>query len=85
MFSYVQLFVTPWTVALQALLVYGIFQARTLEWVAQRSHQICFLSGAEERFFSRVTDHVSRRAKMNLLGRKELPFPEDLPQPQLSS
>ena len=31
--SSVQLFSTPWTVALQAP-VYGIFQARILEWVA---------------------------------------------------
>ena len=32
-FSRVQLFVAPWTVAYQAP-VYGIFQARILEWVA---------------------------------------------------
>ena len=32
--SRVQLFVTPWTVAHQAPLVCGIFQARILEWVA---------------------------------------------------
>ena len=32
-FSRVQLFVTPWTVARQALLSMGILQARTLEWV----------------------------------------------------
>ena len=32
--SPVQLFVTPWTVAGQALLSMGIFQARILEWVA---------------------------------------------------
>ena len=33
MLSNVQLFVTPWTVACQAP-IHGIFQARTLEWVA---------------------------------------------------
>ena len=32
--SRVQLFSTPWTVARQALLFMGIFQARILEWVA---------------------------------------------------
>ena len=32
--SRVQLFVTPWTVAYQAPLSIGIFQARVLEWVA---------------------------------------------------
>ena len=32
--SRVRLFVTPWTVAYQAPSVYGIFQARVLEWVA---------------------------------------------------
>ena len=36
-FSCVQLFATPWTVALQALLSIGIFQARVLEWVAMPS------------------------------------------------
>ena len=30
----VGLFATPWTVACQAPLAYGIFQARILEWVA---------------------------------------------------
>ena len=32
--SCVQLFVTPWTIALQAPLSMGILQARILEWVA---------------------------------------------------
>ena len=32
--SRARLFATLWTVACQALLVHGIFQARTLEWVA---------------------------------------------------
>ena len=32
--SRVQLFATPWTVAHQAPLSMGFFQARTLEWVA---------------------------------------------------
>ena len=36
-FSRVRLFVTLWTVALQALLSMGIFQARILEWVAMPS------------------------------------------------
>ena len=30
----IRLFASPWTTALQAPLAYGIFQARTLEWVA---------------------------------------------------
>ena len=32
--SHVQLFATPWTVALSGSSVHGIFQARILEWVA---------------------------------------------------
>ena len=32
--SRVRLFATPWTVAYQAPVVHGIFQARVLEWVA---------------------------------------------------
>ena len=35
--SHVRLFVTPWTVAHQALLSMGILQARILEWVAMPS------------------------------------------------
>ena len=35
--SHVRLFVTPWTVALQASLSMGILQARILEWVAMPS------------------------------------------------
>ena len=35
--SRVQLFVIPWTVALQAPLSMGILQARILEWVAMPS------------------------------------------------
>ena len=35
--SRVGLFVTPWTVARQALLSMGILQARILEWVAMPS------------------------------------------------
>ena len=37
MLSHVQLSVTPWTVACQALLSMGFFQARILEWVAMPS------------------------------------------------
>jgi len=36
----VRLFVTTWTIACQAPLVHGIFQARILEWIA-----IFFLQG----------------------------------------
>ena len=32
--NHAQLFVTPWIVAYQASLIYGIFQARILKWVA---------------------------------------------------
>ena len=35
--SFVQLFVTPWTVASQAPPSTGILQARVLEWVAMSS------------------------------------------------
>ena len=35
--SCVQLFMSPWTVAHQALLSMGILQARILEWVAMPS------------------------------------------------
>lgn len=54
---------------------------------ATKSHQIHSLNGEieeKERNFSRVTEQVSRRAKMSFLGRKELRFTEDLPNPQLS-
>ena len=37
LFSCVWLFATPWTVANQALLFMGFFQARILEWVAMPS------------------------------------------------
>ena len=37
--SHVRLFATPWTVAHQAPLSMGIFQARILEWVAMPSSQ----------------------------------------------
>ena len=36
-FSHILPFVTPWTIAHQAPLSMGIFQARTLEWVAMPS------------------------------------------------
>ena len=36
-FSYIQLFVTAWTIAHQAPLSMGILQARILEWVAMPS------------------------------------------------
>ena len=32
--SHVQLFANPWTVARQAPLAHGIFQARILKWIA---------------------------------------------------
>ena len=35
--SHVQHFATPWTVAYQAPLSMGIFQARILEWIAMPS------------------------------------------------
>ena len=40
--SCVQLFVTPWSVAHQAPLSMGIFQARILEWVAMPSSRGSF-------------------------------------------
>ena len=40
--SHVQLFATPWTVAHQAPLSMGIFQARILEWVAMLSSRGSF-------------------------------------------
>ena len=42
LFSHVQLFVTPWSVAHQAPLSMGIFQARILEWVAMPSSRGSF-------------------------------------------
>ena len=47
----VWLFVTPWTVALQAPLSMGIFQARVQEWVA-----ISFFRGSSQ---SRDQTHIS--------------------------
>ena len=43
LFSHVWLFVTPWTVALQAPLFVGILQVRILEWVA-----VSFSSGSSQ-------------------------------------
>ena len=40
MLSHVRLFVTPWTLALQAPLFMGILQARILEWVAMPSSRV---------------------------------------------
>ena len=37
-------FVTPWTVARQALLSMGILQARILEWVAMSSSKVSAFS-----------------------------------------
>ena len=42
--SYVQLFVTPWTVVHQAPLSKGILQARILEWVAVPSSMVDLLN-----------------------------------------
>ena len=36
-FSHVRLLATPWTIAFQASLSMGIYQARILEWVAMPS------------------------------------------------
>ena len=47
--SRVQLFVTPWTVAYQAPSVYGIFQARVLEWVAISFSRGIFLTQGSNR------------------------------------
>ena len=59
LFSSVQLFVTPWTVARQAPLVHGILQARILEWVAisfsresSRSRNQAWVSCIAGRFFT---------------------------------
>ena len=57
--SRVQLFATPWTVARQAPLSMGIFQARILEWVAMPSSRgssqpwdLTQVSGIAGRFFT---------------------------------
>ena len=43
--SRIQLFVTPWTVALPGSSIHGIFQARILEWVAiSFSHPLFFVT-----------------------------------------
>ena len=46
-FSYVQLFVTPWTVAQQAPLSIGILQTRILEWVVTPSSRNLSNPGTE--------------------------------------
>ena len=48
-----QLFVTPWTVALQAVLSVGILQARILEWVAMPSSR----GSSQPRYRTRSTHH----------------------------
>ena len=47
--SHVQLFATPWTVALQAPLSMGILQTRILEWVAMPSSRDLPNPGVEPR------------------------------------
>ena len=54
--SCVQLFVTPWTVALQAPLVHEILQARILEWVA-----IPFSRGSSQPRDQTQVSHIAGR------------------------
>ena len=49
-FSHVQLFVTPWTVACQALLSMGILQARILECIPMLSSRTLMFPATEPRF-----------------------------------
>ena len=63
-FSRVQLFVTPWTVALSVCSVHGILQARILEWVAISSliELISLISPAlAGRFFTMSTTWEAQR------------------------
>ena len=50
--SHVQLFVTPWTVAHQAPLVCGTFQARILEWLPFSSIGDLSRPGIKSMFFA---------------------------------
>ena len=56
--SHVQLFVTPWTTAHQALSVHGIILARILEWVAISS--------------SRESSQPSDQISISCVGRRVL-------------
>ena len=84
---YVQLFATPWTVALQAPLSTGILQARILEWVAMPSSR----GSSQLRVWTQVfciafsfTIWATREAQFstwqpvyknsNTWGKKSLPF-----------
>ena len=55
--SRVQLFATPWTVALPGSSVHGIFQARILEWVAISSSR----KSSQPRDWTQVSRIVGRR------------------------
>ena len=63
-FSRVQLFVAPWTVAYQAP-VYGIFQARILEWVA-----ISFSRASSQPRDRTLISHITGR-RFNLWATRE--------------
>ena len=88
MLSHVWLFVTPWTVALQAPLSMVILQARILEWVAMPSSrgpsqlrdwtQVSHIVGA----FSTIW--VTREAPEYWSGSTIL-YPGELPDPKIRS
>ena len=61
--SRVQLFTTSWTVACQAPLSMGIFQARILEWVAMPSSGDLPNPGTEPRYpaYGRILYHLSHQ------------------------
>ena len=65
--SHVQLFVTPWTIALPSDSVHGVFKARILEWVA-----ISFSRGSSQ---PRDQTHVSCMGRWILLPLKHLGSP----------
>ena len=83
--SHVQFFATPWTIAHQALLSMGIFQARILEWVAMPSSRGCFqprdrtqVSHIANRFF---TISATREAQEYWSG-QPIPSPGYLSHPR---
>ena len=76
MLSHVQLFVTPWTIALQASLSMGILQARILERVAMPSSRRLFLNMSTKIFspdFSKYSFTVRpRQCKFLILNNQTL-------------
>ena len=81
--SHVRLFVTPWTVALQAPLSIEIFQARILEWVACPLPGDLPNPGIEPSLphCRRILYQLSHQGAQEYCSGQPIPSPGDLPDP----